>query len=243
MSSSSTNDNLTQMYQDSLAKQKALKLDIDNFNKQNDTNERKVFYELGNVENVLFYNMLIKILYFVILGIYIMVRVFNNLTQILNPFLWITLITYISIPFVVKYPIGWVFDWINQTKLVKNGANSDERPASACFLLNQDTDLEEPPDEGTGTGDTTVPAPLLVPKCYIRFEGEQCKKHPEAGWAEWRLQTKFDDCLECDGTTQVGCDAIKNQWSTYCGTNTFDIFTTDSMPGQNVCIVGTGRPR
>ena len=235
---SASNDNLNQMYQDSKAKHTALKRDIDNFYKKKSTNERKVYYELGNVENVIFYNKLIKILYFVILGVYILVGPFIAEQQYANPIVWAIILVYICIPFVLKYVVDLVFDWTNASNLTKTDMTDLDQPASSCFLLNSSTNLEENEPVQGGTGDVTAVAPLLVDKCYIRFEGEECKKHKDEGWSGWRLQTSFNDCPDCDGTTQKGCDEIKNQWSTYCETNTFNIFTTNSLPADNVCIVG-----
>ena len=143
------------------------------------------------------------------------------------------------LPFILAHIINWVFDLINTYKKKHNDNNNDndnnDSPISSCFLLNSSTDLEEE-QGGKNTGDKTIEAPLLIEKCYIRFEGEECKKHKEASWSGWKQQTTYKDCYNCNGDTQSGCDAIKNKWNTYCGNNTFNIFTSNSSPPAiNVC--------
>ena len=234
MSTDASFENLQQMYRDSLKTRQTLKLDIDNFYKRKNTNERKVYYKLGNVDNVIYYNKLLKIIYFVILGIYILFGSFIEERQYLNPFVWLMIVIYVCVPFVLKYVINGIFDLTNSFNLRKTNENDDEKPQSSCFNVNAAADLEED-DDTNETGDQTITAPLLVEKCYVRFEGEQCKQKKDAGWAGWRQQTSFDGCYNCDGDTQSGCDAIKNSWSAYCGTNTFNIYTTDPLPGANVC--------
>lgn len=238
MSTNVSYDNLHQMYTDLIKTNKLLKLDINNYYKKKNTNERKVYYEIGNIDNVIYYNKLLKIIYFVILGIYILFGNFIGDKQYLKPLVWIMIIVYICVPFFLKYIINRIFDLINASNLHISKKN-DDSPLSSCFNINDANNANDLDDDtGDNNDNKVITPPLLIEKCYIRFEGEQCKKHKDVGWSGWQQQNSFDDCYNCNGTTQSGCDAIKNSWSSFCGTNTFNIFTSDSLPGDNVCIVG-----
>ena len=63
---------MTQLYDDLLKKNEALKIDIQDYYKKTVTAERKVYYENNEIDNLQYYNTLLKIIYYVVLALYVL---------------------------------------------------------------------------------------------------------------------------------------------------------------------------
>ena len=235
----SSSENLNKLYEDSLQKNKLLKIDIDNYYKKTNTDERKVYYEIEEITNIKYYNKLIKILYFVIFIVFLF-RQRSNFHQLKNPVYLFFIILYIIFPFIVKKIIIFVYSFINKNINLTNTNGENNKSLSTCYI-NKDNLEKQYNDINENIQDTTIPE-LLVPKCYIRLESGKCKNRKDSEWSGWKQLNFFNDCPECNDDTQNGCDAIKNKWSNYCGNNTFNIFTSASpesnntLPSDNTCV-------
>ena len=237
----SSQKNLNKLYKDSLEKNKLLKIDIDNYYKKTNTDERKVYYEIEEITNIKYYNKLIKFLYITIFIIFLF-RQRTNIHIFKRPLYLFFIILYISFPFLVKKIIIFVYSFINKNTNLTNSNSTigNNQSLSTCYI---NKDVLEQQDIGASESikDTELPE-LLVPKCYVRLEGGKCKNRKDSEWSGWKQLNFFNDCAECNDDTQNGCDAIKNKWSNYCGNNTFNIFTSASpesnntLPPNNICI-------
>lgn len=106
-------DRLKQLNTDVDDKNKALKLDIDKYYKRTATSERKLFYEIQEIDNTKYYNTLIRVAYFVILGCYILFGGFFKSGHYKNLMALFFVFLYVVFPFVVKYIVDHSFDLYN----------------------------------------------------------------------------------------------------------------------------------
>jgi len=102
-------DQPTQSKTDLLSKKRALKNDIDDFYKKTYTDERKIYYEDNAITKLKFYKMLILIVYYSILGIYIIFGGFFSNKKYKNIFVLLIIALYILFPFLLSY-IEYIFN-------------------------------------------------------------------------------------------------------------------------------------
>ena len=234
----SSQENLNKLYEDSLQKNQLLKIDIDNYYKKTNTDERKVYYEIEEITNIKYYNKLIKFLYFTIFIVFLF-RQRSNINILKTPLYLFFIILYIIFPFFIKKIIIFIYSFINKNINLTNN-NTTNQSLSTCYI-NKDILEEEDNSTDENIQDVVLPE-LLVPKCYVRLEGGKCKNRKDSEWSGWKQINFFNDCPECNDDTQNGCDAIKNKWSNYCGNNTFNIFTSaavesnNTLPSDNTCV-------
>ena len=107
---------MNQLYNDVSTKNKALKRDIDDYYKNTLTSEREVFYENEEIKNLKWYRTIIKVVYFVILALYILFGSFFQKGDYKSLKVWLGIAVYIAIPFVLRYIIYWVLDIYKGTK-------------------------------------------------------------------------------------------------------------------------------
>lgn len=103
---------IQQLLDDLLNKNKQLKLDIDNFYKKTFTDERKVFYEDQNINNLIFYRYFINIAYFFII---IILVIFGSYFRSTDSFKIIfikilLLLIFIAIPFFLRFFINKILE-------------------------------------------------------------------------------------------------------------------------------------
>jgi len=221
-------NNLDKLYDNSIEKNKLLKIDIDNYYKKTNTDERKVYYEIEEISNIKFYNKFIKFIYLVIF-IYFLYKISDNFKILFNPFYLFLIILYIIFPFMIRHIIIFIYSFMNINSKIDNINNNS---LSTCNISNINLD-----DINDNDNDNTTPVvepELLIPKCYIRLEGGKCKNKKESEWTGWKHINFFSDCSDCNDDTQEGCDSIKNKWSNYCGNNVFNIFTPSSPESKNI---------
>ena len=235
-------ENLNKLYKDYLNKNKLLKIDIDNYYKKTNTDERKVYYEIEEIDNLKYYNKLIKFIYLVIFIVFLFTQR-SNFHILKTPIYLFFIIIYIIFPFIVKKIIVWIYSFINKNTNLTNSNNGlNNQALSSCYNnVNENENDNENDNENENDLDNPV-AELLIPKCYVRLEGGKCINKNDSKWTGWKQTNFFNDCPECNDNTQNGCDAIKNKWSNYCGNNTFNIFTSASpesdntLPPDNTCV-------
>jgi magnesium-transporting ATPase (P-type) len=85
-----------------LKKNKALKRDIDNNKKITITNGRKVYYEDQEINNLNFYQTIIKVIYYLLLVVYIILGSFVGKKEYKNWKVWIIMLLYILLPFILN---------------------------------------------------------------------------------------------------------------------------------------------
>jgi hypothetical protein len=98
-----------ELYNDSIKKDSALTVDIDNYYKKISTNERKVYYQDEQIENAEWYQKLILIMYYALIVIYILFGPFIWKQGYKRISIWILMILYIILPFVLNYLIRFIF--------------------------------------------------------------------------------------------------------------------------------------
>lgn len=101
---------INQLYHDVLEKNKALKRDINNYYKKTFTNERKVYYENMEIDNMEWYRNIIKVVYYALLGFYVLFGSFITNDHYKNWKVWLLIVLYIGFPFVLRYLIDLVLD-------------------------------------------------------------------------------------------------------------------------------------
>ena len=100
---------MTQLYDDLLKKNKALKNDVQDYYKKTMTAERKVYYEDNEIDNLHYYNTLLKVIYYVVLVLYIFAKFFSN-EHHKNIWVWLYIIFYIILPWILKYIVGYFYE-------------------------------------------------------------------------------------------------------------------------------------
>ena len=90
---------INELYQDVLQKNTALKNDIDDYYKKTFTNERRVYYENNEIDNLQFYTTILKVLYYGLLIIYILFGSFFKNKDYKNWKILLIIILYIFFPF------------------------------------------------------------------------------------------------------------------------------------------------
>ena len=123
---------VNELYLESLETNKALKKDIDNFYKEVLTDERKVYYENKENDNIKFYNKIILIIYYILLGIYILFGPFISEKKYKNILIWFLIILYILIPFFLKYFTSFILPFI-----VKNNSSIDPIDNNKYYIINK----------------------------------------------------------------------------------------------------------
>jgi len=123
---------VNELYIETLQTNKALKKDIDNFYKEVLTDERKVYYENKENDNIKFYNKIILIVYYILLGIYILFGPFISEKKYKNILIWFLIILYIIIPFFLKYLISFILNLI-----VKNESVIDPTDNNKYYIINK----------------------------------------------------------------------------------------------------------
>jgi len=96
---------IKELYNDSLKKNKALKLDIDNYYRKVFTDERKVYYEDEQLENLEYYHTLIMIIYFALIVLYILFGPFFKQQKYKSILTWFFIALYVAFPFLLNYLI------------------------------------------------------------------------------------------------------------------------------------------
>ena len=102
---------IDQLYEDVSQKNKTLKKDIDIYYKKTFTDERKVYYEDEEINNLKYYRTIIKIIYFSLLVLYIIFGSFFTKDDYKNWKVWLLIVLYIALPFVLKYLINETIIW------------------------------------------------------------------------------------------------------------------------------------
>ena len=103
---------MEQLYKDTLKKNKALKIDIDNIYKKVFTDERKVYYEDQQIENVENYYMYIFIAYFVLLVLYLLAGPFIWKQKYKSILIWVLIALYVAFPFLLNYLVPFISEFI-----------------------------------------------------------------------------------------------------------------------------------
>lgn len=94
---------LDQLYKQLVARNKKLKLDVDNFYKDTFTSQRRVYYQIEDNDNLEFYRFLIKIVYFGIILGYILFGGFFREKHFKNWRIVLLLLIYLGLPFIINY--------------------------------------------------------------------------------------------------------------------------------------------
>ena len=74
------------------------------------TAERTVYYEDNEIDNLHYYNDVLKVIYYVVLALYILFGGFFSNNHYTNIFLWLYLILYIALPWILKYIAGYFYE-------------------------------------------------------------------------------------------------------------------------------------
>ena len=111
---------MEQLYRESVKTNEALKRDIDNFYKKLITDERKVYYEDQQLDNVEYYKKFIIILYYSLLALYVFIGPFIWEKKYMSILVWVLMLLYVAFPFVLKYLIDYVAEFIGERKAVKH---------------------------------------------------------------------------------------------------------------------------
>jgi len=111
---------MEQLYRESLKTNEALKRDIDNFYKKLITDERKVYYEDQQLDNVEYYKKFIMILYYSLLALYVVIGPFIWEKKYMSILVWVLIVLYVVFPFILKYLIDYVSEFIGERKAVKH---------------------------------------------------------------------------------------------------------------------------
>jgi len=101
---------LQQLHDDLLNKNTSLKIDIDNNYKNTLTDERRVFYEIGTVDNLKYYNTILKYIYFILLGLYIIFGSFFSKQHYKKITTWVFIAIYIVVPFILKPIVDYFYN-------------------------------------------------------------------------------------------------------------------------------------
>lgn len=99
---------IDQLYEDVSKKNQALKLDVDNYYKKTFTDERKVFYEDQEIDNLKYYRTIITIAYYVLIVFYIVFGSFFAKGDYKKWKSWLIIVVYIAIPYLLKYIINGI---------------------------------------------------------------------------------------------------------------------------------------
>lgn len=99
---------LNQLYQDVSDKNKALRRDINDYYKNAFTNQRKIYYENEEIDSLEYYRTIIKVLYYTVLGIYVLFGSFFKNSDYKNWKVWVGIALYIGFPFILRYLINMV---------------------------------------------------------------------------------------------------------------------------------------
>jgi hypothetical protein len=99
---------IDQLYEDVSKKNQALKLDVDNYYKKTFTDERKVFYEDQEIDNLKYYRTIITIAYYVLIVFYIVFGSFFAKGDYKKWKSWLLIVVYIAIPYLLKNIINGI---------------------------------------------------------------------------------------------------------------------------------------
>ncbi len=120
---------LKELEKDLKTKNKSLIEDIDKHYKTTLTNERRVFYELGEVDQLNKYAYIMKIVYFILLVLYLIFGPFLKQGHYKSIKSWIKVIILIAIPFIIL-PI--IIFWTTRQPKTKNKLNISENIKKAA---------------------------------------------------------------------------------------------------------------
>ena len=101
---------INQLYQDVLEKNKALRRDINDYYKKSFTNQRKIYYENEEIDNVEWYRTIIKVVYYALLAVYVLFGSFIENKDYKKWKVWIGIVLYVGLPFVLRYLINLALD-------------------------------------------------------------------------------------------------------------------------------------
>ena len=102
-------EKMLELYKENVNNKNKLELEIDNNYKSALTGERRVYYEINEINNLKYYNKIIRIVYFVLIAIYIIFGPFFRNGGWKKPTQWIYLIIFILLPFIIKYIIDFFY--------------------------------------------------------------------------------------------------------------------------------------
>jgi hypothetical protein len=105
-------ERIKQLYKDVLAKKTKLKQDIDSKVKTTNTSERRVYYEFQEMDQLQYYNTIIKYVYFTIITLYTILSLYYFTGQYKNLMFWVFIIIAVILPFILSYLIRFVYDKI-----------------------------------------------------------------------------------------------------------------------------------
>jgi hypothetical protein len=106
----SDDDLITQLYHNLEGKLGVIIKELDSRRDSTRTNERRIYYALTNIDNLQYYNTLLKVIYFIILGFYIIFGSWFWKKDYKNIGMWVYLILYIIFPFILKYIVRFFYN-------------------------------------------------------------------------------------------------------------------------------------
>lgn len=93
---------LKELEKDLITKNKLLKEKIDDHYKKTLTDERRVFYEIEEVDRLNKYTYILKIVYFILLGLYVFFGPFFRKDYYKSAKHWLRLLIYLAIPYIIR---------------------------------------------------------------------------------------------------------------------------------------------